>query len=108
MSAKRVARWNGSSWAALGSGMSGGVRALAVHDDGGGPALYAGGEFLLAYDSRDSYMAKWSYPALDLDPRLSDSAKYRCLGNAVARPVSEWIGRRILEAARTEPMAQTL
>lgn len=30
---------------------------------------------------------------------LSDSARYRTLGNAVCVPVAEWIGRRILEAA---------
>ena len=29
---------------------------------------------------------------------LSDSARYRMLGNAVAVPVAEWIGKRILEA----------
>ena len=28
---------------------------------------------------------------------LSDSARYRMLGNAVCRPVAEWIGRRIIE-----------
>lgn len=31
---------------------------------------------------------------------LSDSAKYRLLGNAVTVNVAEWIGRRILEAAK--------
>jgi DNA (cytosine-5)-methyltransferase 1 len=34
---------------------------------------------------------------LDLDLPLSDSAKYRLVGNGCARPVVEWIGRRILE-----------
>lgn len=29
---------------------------------------------------------------------LSDSAKYRVLGNAVSVPVAEWIGRRMIEA----------
>src|SRR5262245_30350245 len=44
-----IAKWNGSSWSALDLGVSQGtVSALAVHDDGGGPALYAGGTFLLA------------------------------------------------------------
>lgn len=28
----------------------------------------------------------------------SDSARYRQLGNAVAVPVAEWIGRRIVES----------
>lgn len=32
---------------------------------------------------------------------LSDSARYRCLGNAVAVPCATWIGRRILEAERS-------
>lgn len=32
-------------------------------------------------------------------PPLSDSAKYRMIGNSVAVPVIEWIGRRIMEAA---------
>jgi DNA (cytosine-5)-methyltransferase 1 len=27
---------------------------------------------------------------------LSDAHRYRCLGNAVAVPVAEWIGRRIM------------
>ena len=42
-----VARWDGTSWSAVGGGVAGlaGVYALAVFDDGGGagPALYAGG-----------------------------------------------------------------
>jgi DNA (cytosine-5)-methyltransferase 1 len=29
---------------------------------------------------------------------LSDSAQYRCLGNAVSVPVAQWIGKRIMEA----------
>jgi DNA (cytosine-5)-methyltransferase 1 len=33
---------------------------------------------------------------LDLDPPLADGPKYRMLGNAVAVPVAEWIGRRIV------------
>lgn len=33
--------------------------------------------------------------------RLSDSAKYRLLGNAVTVNVAEWIGRRIVQAAET-------
>ncbi len=36
---------------------------------------------------------------LDLDPPLSDSAKYRLLGNAVAVPCAEWLARRIVRAA---------
>jgi len=58
-----VAKWDGSSWSALGSGSNAGtnsvVYALTVYDDGSGPALYAGGFFdraggLIAYR-----IAKW-------------------------------------------------
>ncbi len=40
-----LARWDGQVWRPLGIGFDRPVRALAVHDDGTGPALYAGGEF---------------------------------------------------------------
>lgn len=35
---------------------------------------------------------------LDLDPPLSDSAKYRLLGNAVCAAVSTWLGKRLMAA----------
>jgi len=41
--ASRIARWDGSSWSAVGSGLDGPVWALLEHDDGSGPALHAGG-----------------------------------------------------------------
>ncbi len=47
-----IARWNGSTWTSFGgvtislaSTFPGVVNALTVHDDGSGPALYAGGKF---------------------------------------------------------------
>jgi hypothetical protein len=43
----------------LGSGTNGSVHALVTHDDGGGPALFAGGSFGSALDSGDSYLARW-------------------------------------------------
>lgn len=46
--ASRVARWDGSSWSALGAGMNSTVHAFATFDHGDGPALYAGGSFALA------------------------------------------------------------
>jgi hypothetical protein len=57
--ANYVAKWDGSSWSALGSGMSGGsflsVYALAVS----GSDLYAGGAFTAAGGSAANYIAKW-------------------------------------------------
>ena len=59
----RVARWDGESWSALsgpaGTGMSGAVRALAVFDDGNGPALYAGGLFTTAGGVTVNHIARW-------------------------------------------------
>jgi hypothetical protein len=57
-----IAKWNGSSWSALGSGVMvfPTVSALAVFDDGGGPALYAGGSFTNAGGVRANHIAKWN------------------------------------------------
>ena len=52
--AQRIAKWDGTSWSAVGapgSGMNDWVFALATFDDGSGEALYAAGEF--------GYVAKW-------------------------------------------------
>ncbi|MFN7022100.1 MAG: GC-type dockerin domain-anchored protein, partial [Phycisphaerales bacterium] len=54
--ASNVARWNGTSWEALGGGLNNEVLTLHVHDDGTGPALYAGGRFT----SPATGVAKWS------------------------------------------------
>jgi hypothetical protein len=83
VAANYVARWNGSSWSALASGMSwvnGGlevsVDALTVFDDGGGPALYAGGEFTAAGGVAANYIAKW------------DGSSWSPLGSGIGFPMS--------------------
>ncbi|MFH0982498.1 MAG: hypothetical protein V2A79_13310, partial [Planctomycetota bacterium] len=61
--ASRIAKWNGTQWSALGSGMSGAysyVSALTIFDDGTGPALYAGGNFTTAGGVPANYIAKWN------------------------------------------------
>lgn len=64
VAATRVAKWDGTEWTALsgpfGEGVDGEVRALAVFDDGTGPALYAGGLFLGAGGVPARYVARWS------------------------------------------------
>ncbi len=61
--AGRIAKWNGSRWSALagpsGEGMNNVVWALAVYDDGGGQALYAGGDFTTAAGIAVDRVAKW-------------------------------------------------
>lgn len=60
--ANRIARWNGRSWSPLGSGMNSTVHALTVFDDGagGGPALYAGGQFTSAGGAAATRIARWN------------------------------------------------
>jgi trimeric autotransporter adhesin len=53
--ANRIAKWNGSSWSALGSGLNYFVGALAVS----GNDLYAGGGFTKAGGIAASGIAKW-------------------------------------------------
>ncbi len=55
-----IAKWNGTSWSALGSGMDDDVRALTVFDDGSGEALYAGGDFTTAGGVAADRIAKWN------------------------------------------------
>ena len=60
LAANRIARWDGgTSWSALGSGTDAPVAALSVFDDGTRPALIAGGVFMSAPDSGDSYVARY-------------------------------------------------
>src|SRR5437870_1470682 len=60
--ASRIARWGGPAvgWSTLGSGTNSSVNALAVFDDGSGPALYAGGTFDTAGGVPASSIARWN------------------------------------------------
>jgi hypothetical protein len=63
LTTNNIAKWDGKRWAALsgphGAGVSGSVYALAVYDDGSGPALYAGGHFESAGGVAAKNIAKW-------------------------------------------------
>jgi hypothetical protein len=56
IAATNIAKWNGSSWSALGEGMEGSVNALAVS----GSELYAGGTFTTAGGSAAHFLARWN------------------------------------------------
>ncbi|MFO0875031.1 MAG: hypothetical protein U0575_13805 [Phycisphaerales bacterium] len=55
-----VARWDGDHWSALGAGVNNSVGALALFDDGSGPALYAGGQFSTAGGAPALSIARWN------------------------------------------------
>lgn len=54
-----VARWNGTTWSPLGSGLNGLVHDLQVHDDGAGPQLYAAGAFSQSGANPVGSVARW-------------------------------------------------
>ena len=57
--ANNIAKWDGSAWSALGSGM-GGIRVYAVYALAvSGTNLYAGGNFTTAGGVPANYIAKW-------------------------------------------------
>jgi hypothetical protein len=51
-----VAKWNGTTWSALGTGMNGGVWTIATD----GANAYAGGNFTVAGGVSANYIAKWN------------------------------------------------
>jgi hypothetical protein len=66
--ATNIAKWNGSSWSALGSGMDGSVSALAVS----GSDLYVGGSFTMAGGKFSAYIARaYLLPLPELSVRRS-------------------------------------
>ncbi len=54
-----VAKWDGTAWFQLGSGMFGAILDFASHDDGNGSALFAGGTFSSAGGLLTNRIAKW-------------------------------------------------
>jgi hypothetical protein len=102
-----VAKWNGSSWSALGSGLGGTVSALAMS----GSDLYVGGTFTTAGGSAANNVAKWngsswsplgsgmggnSYPSVEALV-LSGSGVYvggyfTTAGGSAANNVAKWNG----------------
>jgi hypothetical protein len=74
VSANNIAKWNGTIWSTLGSGLNGEADALQVFDDGSGPALYAGGNFTMAGGASANDIARW------------DGASWSSLGSGLSGP----------------------
>jgi hypothetical protein len=61
IAANRVARFDGSSWSAVGTNLDNGpVKCLTVHNAGTGPALYAGGLVEVLDGAGGKGVAKWN------------------------------------------------
>jgi trimeric autotransporter adhesin len=59
--APRLARWNGHGWTRVGGqGLNDAIITFKVHDDGSGPALYAGGAFTAAGTQGSRRVARWN------------------------------------------------
>jgi trimeric autotransporter adhesin len=59
-----IARWDGSEWSPLGTGMDDDVRALAWDGNSLYPSLYAGGRFSSAGTSSANHIARWRLAAV--------------------------------------------
>lgn len=62
--ADRIARWDGEAWQSLGRGVGGdgtgnSINAVAIFDDGRGPALYVAGRFQRAGRAPVQNIARW-------------------------------------------------
>lgn len=85
--ANRIARWNGATWSALGTGLTGGFNAPEVHEITSlNNELYVGGHFLNAGSGPANHVAKW------------DGANWSALGNGVPWDVRamEALGSQII------------
>ncbi len=65
VNANRIARFYNNTWSALGSGLDGGVNAIAAN----GNNIYVGGSFLNAGGKSSPYFAIWHAPPVD--PRFT-------------------------------------
>lgn len=112
--ANNIARWDGTAWSAVGGGTTQYtlIHALEVFDDGSGPALYVGGEFLAAGGISAPGIAKWdgstwssvgpggaagtvySLHVADLGtgPRLYAGGNFSSIGGVSASCVASWNG----------------
>ena len=84
-----IARWDGSTWSPLGSGLTnfGFVYVLEVFDDGSGPALYAAGNFSTAGGAPANNIARWNGSSWSCWSRLSSA---RC-ALTTESSVASWI-----------------
>ncbi len=116
----RLARFDGTSWSAVGTGVfaNGSVRALTVHNDGFGPRLFVGGQFggvggsvvarVAAYNGTSwsdlgggmEGAGVFSFAAFDAGtgPRLYAAGSFQTAGGNFAEGLAAWNGSTWLSA----------
>jgi hypothetical protein len=70
VSVSSIAKWNGHSWSALGSGMNDIARAFCAFDDGHGESgakLFVGGDFTAAGAIPSTHLAAWRHCTAAID-----------------------------------------
>ncbi|MCX6130156.1 MAG: hypothetical protein NTX25_13955, partial [Proteobacteria bacterium] len=60
IAANRIAKWNGTSWSSLGTGMNSSVRVIKITTTGD---IYAGGDFTTVDGLTRPFVAFWSAAA---------------------------------------------
>ncbi|MCG6963857.1 MAG: hypothetical protein LJE95_11375, partial [Acidobacteria bacterium] len=91
--APKIARWNGSSWSAVGAGFDGQVHGLTVYDDGSGPALYVIGLEYVVRPSSRPLTKKWNGSAwVDLGAGLAGNSNSAAL---VGTPYDDGTGEQL-------------
>src|SRR5690606_37775835 len=87
--ANALARWDGTSWSVVGGGIgappgrSPTVRAMAVYDDGRGPALYVAGTFNSAGGKECWNIARWDGVEWEpVGPGLATTVNALCVFDA--------------------------
>ncbi|MHC1724858.1 MAG: hypothetical protein AB9866_02345 [Syntrophobacteraceae bacterium] len=100
-----IAKWDGTTWSALGSGLSGSVRALAFDQNGN---LYAGGSFTSAGGVAANNTARWNginwsgistgtngivmSIAIDLTGDVYVGGHFTTAGGVAANNIAKWNG----------------
>ncbi len=101
-----IAKWNGTSWSALGTGMNSTVVALAIDSSGN---LYAGGTFTTAGGTTVNRIAKWNGTswsalgtgmmngqvlalAIDSSGNLYAGGSFTTAGGTTANYIAKWNG----------------
>ncbi len=104
-SANYVAKWNGSDWSALGTGLephgfsNDTARSICGFNDGSGERLFVGGSISKAGGKASEYFAKWGVPCtapvivqqpVDQDAVFQENVVFTIVADATAPVTYQW------------------